>query len=111
MPEEVFIIAIVFILFVLAPAGVFKGIRGLRETRSDREGGRRAGGDVMRKSELQAMIDDAVIEATEPLVARIDELERAHLLGDGRLDASVLEEALTDPDEQEPGRPHRPRTR
>ena len=90
-------VLVVFILFVLAPYVVFRGIKELRQRGPDREASR--DGNAMRRSELQAMIDDAVIEATAPLVARIDELERDMLLGEGRLDASVIAEALEDPDD------------
>ena len=91
-------VLIVFIVLVLMPLSIFHGIKALRESNhrmaeSDRE----ASGDTMRRSELENLIHDAVIEATEPLVARIDELEREMLLGDGgegRLDPSALAEAF-----------------
>ena len=91
-------VLVVFILFVLAPYVVFRGVRGLVDSKNKSNVGE-SGGEAMRRSELQAMIDDAVIEATAPLVARIDELERDMLLGEGRLDASVIAEALEDPDD------------
>ncbi len=90
-------IIIVFILFVLAPLAVFRGIKMLRDSNPS-EGTRNASGSEsgMRKSELEALIRDAVIEATAPLAVRIDDLEREILLGDGRLDASTLSEAFDD---------------
>ncbi|MEL6617018.1 MAG: hypothetical protein AAFQ43_14850, partial [Bacteroidota bacterium] len=63
-----------------------------------------ASGDTMRRSELESLIHDAVLDATEPLVARIDELERELLLGDdrdSRLDPSVLAEAFDDDADEE----------
>ncbi|MEM1054033.1 MAG: hypothetical protein AAGI52_00795 [Bacteroidota bacterium] len=102
MPEEIFIVLVVFILFVLAPAGVFRGIKSLRESGPRNRDDAREG-SPMRRSDLQAMVDDAVIEATAPLVARIDELERELLLGEGeaRISPEVLEEALGAPEEDE----------
>lgn len=102
MPEEVLVVLVMFILFVLAPRGIFKGIKSLRESNTSRD----AEGSAMRRSELQAMIDDAVIEATAPLQARLDELEHELLLGEGRIAPETLAEALDDPevDEANPGR-------
>ena len=92
-------VIIVFILFVLAPLAVFRGIKMLRDSSPARERSERASSgasSAMRKSELEALIQDAVIDATAPLAARIDELERELLLGDGRLDASTISEAFDD---------------
>ena len=90
-------VLVVFILFVLAPLSVFLGIRLLRGS-GPGEKGRRATteGSGMRRSELESMIRDAVIEETAKLEARVDELEQEVLLGDGRLDASALAEAFDD---------------
>ena len=108
-----------FILFVLAPLAVFRGIRSLRESkykamaegRMDLEADRASGETPMRQSELRAMIDEAVIEATIPLVERIEELEREMLLGDGRLDRAVLAEAFGEDEAPEAEGPESQRQR
>ncbi|MEM6328026.1 MAG: hypothetical protein AAF791_13000 [Bacteroidota bacterium] len=92
--EPFFAFLIVLTLFVLAPMAVFRGIRGLRDSNS----GRASEGSAIRRSDLQAMIDDAVIEATAPLIARLDELEHELLMGEGRISPDVLADALDDPD-------------
>ena len=106
MPEAFFAFLIVFTLFVLAPTAILRGIRGLRESRPVNE----SGGPAIRRSDLQAMIDDAVIEATAPLVARVDELERELLLGDDRISDDALAEAFDEPFEEH-DEPVRRRTR
>lgn len=94
--EALAVILIVFITLVLMPTAIFRGIKSLRESRSSS-----SEGSEMRRSELQAMIDDAVIEATAPLAARIDELERELLLGDGRISPEAMAEAFDDADEEQ----------
>ena len=95
MPEEIAVILVLFIVLVLAPRGVFAGIKSLRESNPPAS----SSGSALRRSDLQALIDEAAIEATAPLESRIEELERELLLGDGRLSRQVLEEAF-DPNEE-----------
>ena len=87
--EELAGILIVFTTLVLMPTAIFRGIKSLRESKSSY-----SEGSAMRRSDLQAMIDDAVIEATAPLAARIDELERELLMGDGRISPEAMAEAF-----------------
>jgi hypothetical protein len=93
------VIAIVAILFVGAPAVIFRGIRSLRV---DRNGAQASRGGEMRASELKAMIRTAVDEATAPLAARVTDLEErlgdepVHALRE-RLDGGTLAGAF-DPD-------------
>lgn len=98
---------IVFTVLVLMPLSIFYGIRMLRESKVKTGAFEsEASGDTMRRSELENLIHDAVIEATEPLAARIDDLERELLLGDGgerRLDPSVLADAFDDEEVDETG--------
>lgn len=87
-------ILIVFTVLVLTPLSVFYGIRMLRESKHRmQESEREASGGTMRRSELESLILDAVIEATAPLEARIDELEREQIRA-GRIDGGVLAEAF-----------------
>ena len=88
---------IVFILFVLAPMAVFWGIRQLRESNGSRGGA--ASGETLRRSDLERIVRDAVLEATAPLEARIDDLEREVLLGqpEGRIATEALAEAFDAP--------------
>lgn len=108
MPEELAVIIVLFIVLVLAPRGVFLGIKSLRESKASTS----STGSSLRRSDLQAMIDEAVTEATAPLVERIDELERDLLLGGGRISPDAMEDAFGDDgyDEEAQTRPIRQRT-
>ena len=98
---------IVFILFVLAPMAVFWGIRQLRESGPAASG--EAGGEALRRSELDRIVRDAVLDATAPLEARIDELEQEVLLGGDRIAPGVLAAALDDAPEASGEKAARPR--
>lgn len=85
----------VLALFIGAPWVVFTGIAKVKAA-----GQSASGPDTLRRSELQALVAEAVDEATAPLVARIETLE-AIVTDDepaGRLDRRVLDEALDDPE-------------
>lgn len=62
-------------VFVLFPTVVVNGIVRVKKAKA---AGR--GGDALRMSELQMLIEAAVEEATEPLEARIEMLEEERLL-------------------------------
>ena len=102
-------VLVVFILFVLAPLAVFRGIKSLRDSKykamaegfSSPSRDDAGSGAALRQSELRALIDDAVIEATAPLAARVDELERELLLGEGRIDRATLAEAFEEAEEDD----------
>jgi len=84
-------------LFVGMPWVVFSGIAKIKAASMGAGSG---GGAQLRKSELQALIEVAVEDATEPLVRRIETLEAIAIDEQGhqdRLDAAVLADAL-DPD-------------
>ncbi|HEX8298550.1 MAG TPA: hypothetical protein VF594_05250 [Rubricoccaceae bacterium] len=115
------IVAIVAILFVGAPAVIFRGLRSLR---ADRRATSPVASGEMRASELRTMIHDAVETATAPLAARITDLEerlgdepvhaiRERVGSSARLDAPAMtvafdaEEDLDDAD----GRPLHRRAR
>ena len=86
-------------LFVGMPWAVFSGIAKVKAAS-------RGGGDSLRKSELEALIQDAVADAVEPLQRRIETLEAIAInedSGQRRLDAAVLADAL-EPD-AEPAAP------
>ena len=73
-------------LFVGMPWAVFSGIAKVKAAS-------RGEGDSLRKSELEAMIQDAVAQAVEPFQRRIETLEAIATdedAGQRRLDAAVL---------------------
>ena len=59
------------VLFVVFPAVLFNGIARVKAAKN--KGG--AGGDALRMSELNAMIDEAVARETSALLQRIEVLE------------------------------------
>ncbi len=80
-----------FALFVGLPWAVFSGIAKVKAAGSSREG------ESLRKSELEALIQEAVAEAVEPFQRRIETLEAIATdedAGQRRIDAAVLADAL-----------------
>lgn len=81
-----------FIVFVGGPWAVFTGIAKVRAAGAAKAV-KASGG--LRRSELAAMVDDAVAEATAPLRARIEHLEAIITDEDAaaakRLDAALLD--------------------
>lgn len=85
-------------LFVGLPWAVFTGIAKVKAA-----GG--GGGTSLRKSELEAIIETAVEDATSPLRRRVEALEAIVTSEDpapARLDPAVLADALGDPEAEEP---------
>lgn len=85
------------ILFIGAPWTIFTGVAKVKASQAR---GALNGGEL-RMSELRRLIDTAVEEATEPLLARIETLEAivtdedpAAMGPAGRIDATVLDPAL-----------------
>ena len=102
---EFFEFLTVVIVLLGVPTVVFSGIKGIiaakaRENES-------SGGSTLRASELRAMVEAAVEDATEPLEERIRLLEEELSTGEGRIDPSVLAEAFDEPEEVEAPRPRR----
>lgn len=74
----VFIVAIVFgTLLLIIKMGLEYGKQKMLSKRD-------SSGSSLRVSELEAMIESAVSDAIEPLVARVDELESEKLLATSR---------------------------
>ena len=67
------------------------------------------GGDGLRASDLQRLIQDAVEDAVAPLHDRLDELTEAR--AEPRLDPGVLADALEDPEDEDDVAAVRRRTR
>ena len=76
-------------VLVLLPWIVLYNIRRIIEAKSSGKAVKKGQGDALRMSELQAMIEIAVEDATAPLVARIRKLEN-------REPAGLLEAASTE---------------
>lgn len=87
------------IVFVGGPWSVFTGIAKVKAA-----GTSKAGGGI-RRSELEAMVEDAVADATAPLRARIESLEAIVTDEEGaatkRLDAALLDELERDLDAED----------
>jgi hypothetical protein len=97
---EFMVVAVVMgVLFVVFPAVVFNGIARIKAAKA-RAGG---GGDALRMSELNSMIDEAVQRETAELRGRIEVLEE---IATSRHDDFKLLEgrpptlALPEPDDQ-----------
>lgn len=76
-PPEFLIAAISIIsIFVILPSIIVSGIVKAKKAKAAVKGG----GDALRMSELQLLIEAAVDEATAPLRARIEALEDERLL-------------------------------
>ena len=87
--EFVDVVAILSV-FVGAPWAIFSGIAKVKAAS-------RGEGESLRKSELEALIQDAVAEAVEPFQRRIETLEAIATDVDDdprRIDAAVLADAL-----------------
>ena len=95
--EFVDVIAILSV-FVGAPWAIFSGIAKVKAAGGE--------GESLRRSELEALVQDAVAQATEPLQRRIETLEAIATDVDAdtrRLYAAVLADALEpDPDPVDP---------
>jgi hypothetical protein len=99
MPEA--IVAIIFGSFLILMKMILshKGQNQLAQTVSE--------ANSMALSELQEIIDDAINQRVEPLMARIDELESAQLLGTS--ERMLLGESEPTPAKKElPSRPNTP---
>lgn len=89
-----------FALFVGTPWAVFTGIAKIKAA-----GGGSGGGTSLRRSELEAIIETAVEDATAPLVRRVETLEAIVTQEEAamdRIDPAVLADAL-DHDAEEEG--------
>ena len=97
-----------FAIFIGMPWAVFSGIAKVKAASASGEG------EGLRKSELEAMIRDAVEEAVEPFQRRIETLEAIAIDEDEpqrRLDAALLADVLESPDKREEPAAVRRRTR
>lgn len=109
--QEVWIVATIFGLF---PAILAWAIVASKRAKYSARGGE---GEGLRASDLERIIRDAVEDATEPLVRRIETLEAIATDVDaedrpGRLDPAVLADALdSDLDEEDEPAAVRRRTR
>ncbi len=82
-------------LFVGMPWAVFTGIAKVKAANAVGRG--RTGGSEIRKSELEALIGNAVDDATAPLVRRLEILEAIATDDDAamdRIDPAVLADTL-----------------
>ncbi|MEO0559337.1 MAG: hypothetical protein AAF170_14260 [Bacteroidota bacterium] len=88
------------IVFVGAPWAVFTGIAKVKATNAAKSVG---SGSGLRMSELKAMVEDAVEDATSPLRARIEHLEAIATEDEDatrRLDAALLADLEADEDDE-----------
>ena len=88
------------IVFVGGPWAVFTGIAKVKAAGAAKSV--KAGG--LRMSELKALVEEAVADATAPLRARIESLEAIVTDEEAthRLDAALLADLEGDPDDEEP---------
>jgi hypothetical protein len=75
-PEFLLAVITIISVFVAFPAIIINGIVRAKKAKAEAKGG----GDALRMSELQLLIEAAVDEATAPLLARIEVLEDERLL-------------------------------
>ena len=95
MPEELFVLAILFVAF---PWVLLRGALALRKAKSS--------GTGFTADDLREIVEDAVAQATEPLHDRIDTLEGL-LMGDaaeGRIADALLDD---EPERDGPARRRR----
>ena len=76
---EFFEFLTVLTVLIGLPWVIFYNVRRIKEARYRAQQG--SGGDGLRMSELQALIEAVVEDATEPLQQRIEELERMSEIG------------------------------
>ena len=94
-------VLVMFILFVLFPAVVGAAVVNAKKAK--------AGGEEMRLSDLERLIEAAVEDATGPLVRRIETLEAIVTDDDpagparqpGRIDPAALADALGETEDAE----------
>ena len=104
--EAVFASIAVLSVFVGMPWAVFQGVLKVKQA------GRDGSATELRRSDLEAIVADAVTDATGPLRRRIETLEAIATdadLEDQRIDAAVLAGALDL--EDDPGEPSAVRRR
>ena len=89
-------VLVCFILFVMFPAVLMKGIAGIKAAKARASAGT---GDEMSASELRSLVREAAEDAVAPLSARLADLEER--LGDesvaslrARIDPALLADAL-----------------